>query len=278
MSRVLITGHKGYIGSHLFSKLESLGYEVEGVDLKEGADMLHMLPNSGQYHTVFHMAALPQVEYSVQNPSYALMHNVLGTSRLLEWALRHGVKRVVFSSSCAIYGDGAGPTSPYGLHKFMSERECQLYSELYGLDTVCLRYYNVYSANQPYKGAYSTVISAWLNLIQQGKPLEIHGDGKQTRDFIHVDDIVDANVFCMKQQQKFQGKAFDVGTGKFISLNDIKKIVEKYYNVEWRSGRARAGDIRHACADISALAELGWTSTIDSHQGIEDVFSNEKDY
>ena len=277
-SQVLVTGHRGYIGSRLFKKLKNLGYEVDGIDLKEGADLLHMLPSGKEYHTIFHMAALPQVEYSVMHPSYALMHNVLGTSRLLEWALRNGTKRVVFSSSCAVYGDGRGPTSPYGLHKLMSEQECELYSKLYGLDTVCLRYYNVYSADQPYRGAYSTVVSAWRHLIQSNKSLAIHGDGEQTRDFVHVEDILDANIFCMKYEPKFRGKPYDVGTGQFISLNDIKKIVEKYYNVEWSFEDARRGDIRHACANTDDLAFIGWTANIDAQEGIEDIFSYEKGY
>jgi len=272
LNRILITGHKGYIGNKLFKQLESLGHNVEGIDLKEGEDILHSLPSNKKYDFAFHMAALPRVEYSVLNPSYTLMHNVLGTSRLLQWAAATGVKRVIFSSSSAIYGDGHGPTSPYGLHKLMSEQECKLVSELYGLDTVCLRYFNVYSHDQPFGGAYSTVFSSWLQMIRTDQPLRIDGDGEQARDFIHVDDVVGANIFCMKEEKSFGGMCYDVGTGASISLNEIKAIVEKYNHVRWHSAPARKGDVKYTCANTTALEELGWTSTIDSQSGIEDCF------
>jgi len=270
--KILITGHKGYIGSRLFKKLKSLGYDVDGIDLKEGEDLLHSLPRNKKYDTVFHMAALPRVEYSVLNPSYTLMHNVLGTSRVLEWATAIGAKRVIFSSSSAIYGNGNGPSSPYGLHKLMSEQECRLFSNLYELDTVCLRYYNVYSADQPFGGAYSTVFSSWLQMIRDQRPLRIDGDGEQTRDFIHVDDVIDANIFCMQYEKDFGGTGYDVGTGSFISINEIKQIVEKHNKVQWQFAAARRGDVRHTCANVTPLAELGWKATIDIRSGIEDSF------
>ena len=276
MSKVLVTGHKGYIGSRLISKLESIGCEVSGVDLKEGCDLIHTLPTQGQYDTVFHMAAMPKVEYSVKNPSYTLRHNVLGTSRILEWSVRHGVKRVVFSSSSAIYGDAGLPNSPYGLHKWMSEQECKLFSRLYNLDTVCLRYFNVYSEDQPYGGAYSTVISAWLEMIRRGMPLKIEGDGEQTRDFIHVEDVIDANIFCMKYQKDFSGMCYDVGTGESISINDIKKIVEKHHKVQWEYHPQRRGDVRHTCANIKEFQKVGWRSKIKINYGIEDAFNIER--
>ena len=163
-SKILVTGHKGFIGSRVFAALPE-GQRV-GIDLKEGEDLLEQLPNI-QVDTVFHLAAHPSVGYSVENPSYTLKHNVLGTSRVLEWAKNHGAKRVVFSSSAAIYGNGDGPNSPYGLHKLMSELECKLYSDLYDLDTVCLRYFNVYSEDQKYGGSYSTVIFMLMTLFLQ---------------------------------------------------------------------------------------------------------------
>ena len=273
---VLVTGHRGYIGSRVFSRLKNLGCDVDGVDLKDGEDLLYSLPRDKKYHTVFHLAALPRVEYSVLKPSYTLMHNVLGTSRVLDWAVETGVKRVVFSSSCAVYGDGEGPSSPYGLHKLMSELECSLFSNLYGIDIVCLRYYNVYSKDQPFGGAYSTVLSAWMQMIRDSLPLRIDGDGEQTRDFVHVDDIVSANIFCMQYKNNFAGRAFDVGTGSSISINKIKKIVEKYHDVEWQFAPPRAGDVRHTCADTTPLEDIGWKATIDIKTGIEECFKQKK--
>jgi UDP-glucose 4-epimerase len=273
--KILVTGHRGYIGSRLFSKLKLLGHHVDGIDLKDGDDVLHTLPNNVKYDTVFHMCAMPKVEYSVKNPSYTLMHNVLGTSRILEWASKTGVSRVVFSSSSAIYGDGSGPNSPYGLHKLMSEQECRLFCKLHKMDTVCLRYFNVYSEDQPYGGAYSTIVSAWREMIKTGNPLRVDGDGQQTRDFIHVDDVVSANIFCMNFNKNFNGACYDVGTGNSISVNDIKKIVEKYHTVEWETRPERKGDVKHTCADIEELGKIGWKAEIKINQGIEKAFRKE---
>jgi len=272
--RALVTGHRGYIGSKVYDRLIKDGLDVEGIDLKEGSDILECL-HQRRYDFIFHLAALPRVEYSVNNPYYTLKQNVLATSKLLEFAVKNACQRVIFSSSSAIYGNGSGPTSPYGLHKLMSEMECKLYSELYGLDTVCLRYFNAYSEDQEFGGAYSTVISAWLEMIRQRRPLRIDGDGEQTRDFVHVKDIVDANIFCMKTQNKLNGSCFDVGTGQSISINQIKEIVENNIkNVEWHCAQARPGDARHTLADTEPLKKLGWESKIDIYDGIISCFKN----
>ena len=160
--KILVTGHKGYIGSHLFSSLKNSGYDTHGIDLKDSEDIMYCLPDE-TFDYVFHMAACPRVGFSVEKPTYTLKQNVLVTSKILEWAKDHNVKRVIFSSSSAIMGDGDGqPKSPYGLHKLMSEMECKLFSQLYELDTVCLRYFNAYSEDQPFGGTYSTAICAWM--------------------------------------------------------------------------------------------------------------------
>jgi|TARA_R110000824_G_scaffold81370_1_gene204548 UDP-glucose 4-epimerase len=269
---ILVTGYKGFIGSHLFERLPT--DQRIGIDLKDGEDLLDQLPDI-QVDVVFHLAAQPSVGYSVENPSYTLKHNVLGTSRVLEWAKNHGAKRVVFSSSSAIYGDGSGPNSPYGLHKSMSEMECKLYSELYGLDTVCLRYFNAYAEDQEYGGSYSTVISAWMELIKQSKPLRIDGDGEQTRDYIHVDDIVSANLFCANYEGKFAGSCFDVGTGEAISLNSVKEFVKERYKVKWQQAPEREGDVRHTLASIKPLQDLGWEAKIKIADGLKKCFIGE---
>jgi UDP-glucose 4-epimerase len=255
--KALITGHKGYIGSHLYNILNGGPHIVHGIDLKDGLDIIHSLPDS-TYDVVFHMAALPRVGFSIENPAYTLRHNVYATSILLEWAKDHDVKRVIFSSSSAVYGDGAGPNSPYGLHKLLSEEECRLYSKIYGLDTVCLRYFNAYSEDQEYGGSYSTVISAWLEMIRRDQPLRIDGDGSQSRDFIHVDDIVDANIFCMNYKESFGGKYYDVGSGQIISLNDIKELILLHNNVKFINGGKRQGDVKHTAMTDVRLTQLGW--------------------
>jgi len=273
--RILVTGHRGYIGSHLFNRLVELGHEVIGIDLKIGKDILH---NLGEYESfrpeyVFHLAALPRVQYSVENPSLTLENNVLGTSRVLEFAKKAGVKRVIFSSSSAIDGDGDGPINPYGLHKLMSEKECELYSTLYGLDSVCLRYFNVYSEDQTTSGPYSTVLAAWMECLKERRPLRVDGDGKQKRDFIHVGDIVDINLFCMNHEEDFGGSHYDVGTGDNYSLNEIRDFIKKNYsNVELESAPERVGDAKETLADTNPLKKLGWQSQISFEEGLQRCF------
>tara|TARA_R110002020_G_scaffold90434_2_gene220177 strand:- start:3688 stop:4521 length:834 start_codon:yes stop_codon:yes gene_type:complete len=256
--KILVTGHKGYIGSHLYRALDDGTNVAHGIDLKEGQDIIHNLPDSS-YDVVFHMAALPRVGFSVENPSYTFRHNVYATSVLLEWAKNHNVKRVIFSSSSAVYGDnGDGPASPYGLHKLLAEKECKLYSKIYGLDTVCLRYFNVYSEDQEYGGAYSTVISAWLEMVRSGQSLRLDGDGTQSRDFIHVNDIVSANIFCMEHEANLKGKSYDVGTGQVFSLNEIRRLILSQRDVKFINGDKRQGDVKHTAMTDDRLAHLGW--------------------
>lgn len=270
--KILLTGHKGYLGSKLYNKLKSLNYEVIGIDIKDGETIEHCLPDENIDY-VFHMAALPRVEYSVKNPSYTLKSNVYNTSILLEWSKRRSIKRFIFSSSSSIYGEGNGPKSPYGLHKLMSEMECKMYSELYNLDTVSLRYFNVFSEDQPYNGSYSTAICSWMEMIKQNKPLRLDGDGTQTRDFIHADDIISANIFCMDYKDRFNGKYFDVGNGFSISLNEIKKIINLHNNVEWVKGPSRIGDVQHTLANIEDIKKHGWNPTIDVYEKINKCFN-----
>lgn len=270
--KILVTGYKGYIGNNIFSTLKKQKYDVHGIDLKDGEDVLHCLPDE-TFDYVFHLAACPRVDYSVKKPAYTMKQNVLVTSTLLEWAKDHGVKRVIFSSSAAVNGNGDGiPQSPYGLHKLVNEMECRLYSQLYGLDTVCLRYFNVYSEDQVYGGSYSTVICAWLEMIKQGKPLRIDGDGEQTRDLVHVNDIVSANIFCMEYQGVFNGKWFNIGSGTSVSLNYIKRLIDQNYDVIWKHMPERVGDIKESQADISELRKLGWEPKVTIEEGLKKCF------
>lgn len=274
--KILVTGYKGYIGSHIFSELKKQKHNVFGIDLKDGEDILHCLPNE-TFDYVFHLAACPRVGYSVEKPAYTMKQNVLVTSVLLEWAKDHGVKRVIFSSSSAVNGNGDGiPKSPYGLHKLMNEMECRLYSELYGLDTVCLRYYNAYSEDQEYGGSYSTAICAWMEMIKQGKPLRIDGDGEQTRDLVHVQDIVSANIFCMNYQENFNGKGLSIGSGTSVSLNHIKAFISQNHSVIWNNVPERIGDVRHTLADITEIKKLGWEPKVSIEEGLERCFSKEQ--
>lgn len=265
-----MTGHKGYIGSKLFNKLDDGINIIHGIDLKDGRDVLHHLSNTS-YDYVFHLAAFPSVQQSVEEPSDTFRNNAYATSVLLEWAKNHNVKRVIFSSSAA----AASVTSPYGLHKRISEQECRLYSQLYGLDTVCLRYYNVYSEDQIYGGSYSTAISAWMQMIREGKELRIDGDGEQTRDFVHVDDVVSANIFCMNQDKPFAGAVHDVASGASCSLNSVREVINKNHNVTWNEKPERKGDIKHSHSDISGLLSLGWKPFVAIEDGLQRCFSKD---
>lgn len=268
--KILITGHKGYIGSKLFKKLDDGIDVIHGVDLKDGRDIIHHLPNTS-YDYVFHLAAFPRVQQSVEEPSDTFRNNAYATSVLLEWAKNHNVKRVVFSSSAA----AADVTSPYGLHKRISEQECRLYSQLYGLDTVCLRYHNVYSEDQIYGGSYSTVISAWMQMIREGRELRIDGDGEQTRDFVHVDDVVSANIFCMNQDEPFAGAIYDVASGVSCSLNSVREVIDRNHKVTWIQNPERKGDIKHSHSDISGLLSLGWKPSVAIEDGLQRCFSKD---
>lgn len=275
MKKILVTGHRGFIGSKLFRHLKSKNYYVLGIDLKDGNDILHCLPNE-DFDYVFHMSAIPRVTYTVEKPSYTMKQNVYITSVLLEWCKLHKVKRFIFSSSSAVYGNGDMiPTSPYGMQKLFSEIECKLYYKLYNLDTVCLRYFNVYSEEQEYGGSYSTAICAWMHMLKKGEPLRIDGDGEQTRDQIHVDDIVSANQFCMEYSGDFCGKCLDVGSGKSVSLNYLKSFIDKHFNVNWKYAPQRKGDVRHTNANIKELQSLGWNPKVSIDEGLKRCFIKE---
>ena len=271
--KALVTGHKVYIGSHLFKAL--IGHRgidtILGIDLQDGDDILHCLPDK-DFDVVFHFAAFPRVEYSVLNPSYTFRQNALVTSVLLDWSRKHNVKKFIFSSSSAIMGDGDGmPKSPYGAHKLMSEIECNLYRDLYGIQTTCLRYFNVYSENQPYGGAYTTAISAWMEMIKTGHPLRIDGDGEQTRDFVHVDDVVSANLLAMERDD-MNDNHYDVGCGRSYSLNYVKNFIDQHHTVSWDHAPERKGDARNTLANINPLKEKGWKPSVDFDQGLGRCF------
>jgi UDP-glucose 4-epimerase len=283
MANCLVTGHKGYIGTKLYDKLKQLGHNVRGIDIasseiSEKLDIRwHLFDHEKSFNHlkfrpeyIFHLAAKPSVQWSVENPSDSLNHNVLGSSRVLEYAKLVGARKVIFASSAA----ANIPTSPYGAHKRMTELECKIYASLYDIDTVCLRYYNVYSEDQKYGGAYSTVIAAWLEKIRNSAPLRLDGDGSQTRDFIHVDDIVSANLYCMNYEKKFNGEIYDVGTGHAHSLAELKEYFDNIFDVIWDIQPERPGDIKNSRADTSKLDGLGWRAQVDLKTGLRRCVAN----
>ena len=233
MAKCLVTGHMGYIGSHIYTKLEALGHEVKGIDLKEGRNIMEALWQEDYQDFkpdyVFHLAATPRVAYSMEHPYQVLYNNVVSSLDVLEYARKNNVRRVIYSSSSSVRGNGDGPTSPYGASKLIPETLCENYSKVFGVDTVCLRYFNVYSKDQEADGPYATAIANWMRHIDEGRDPFITGDGEQRRDMLHVRDAVSANLFCMHQPQDFNGQHYDVGTGRNISLNEVKDIVLQHH-------------------------------------------------
>jgi len=287
MARCLVTGHKGYIGSRLYHRLVEEGHEVQGIDLNtfiphniideldEGADgLFHPHYHNFQPEYIFHMACWPRVGYSVENPVKTAKNNILAGTILLNFARKVGsVKRVIYSSSSSVVGNGNGPESPYALQKYTTELEVSMYARLYGVDTVSLRYFNVYSHDQTINGPYATAISNWMHSIRNNIQPYITGDGEQRRDMINVSDVVDVNIFCMKQERSFCGAVYDVGTGANISLNEIKEIVNRHFpDIDFKYTAARDGDVMLTCANVEPLRELGWRANIGVEDGIDDCF------
>ena len=250
---ILVTGGAGFIGSNLVNKLIKDGHDVVIVDdLSTGErDNIHPkaeawivdISDVDEYwdeifdniDVVFHTAARARVQPSIKNPIKFNDVNVTGTLNMLKCCVDYGVKRFVYSSSSSVYGNveklptpenhKLNPMSPYALHKLVGEQYCKLYSELYQLETVSLRYFNVYGDRQPTSGAYCLVMGVFAQQRLNGEPMTIRGDGEQRRDFTHVDDVVDANVRCMDYPLEMNGDVFNIGNGDNKSVNDIADLI-----------------------------------------------------
>ena len=237
----------------------------------------------GRFETVFHLAANPRVEWSVEKPIEATHENLVKTLKLAK-SCATGSSRLVFSSTAAVYGqrddgttankefDQTNPSSPYGLSKLCAEKYLSLFGELYGLDWIALRYFNVYGERQPGDSAYSTVVSAWCHKALQGEPLRSDGDGTQKRDMIHVSDIVSANIFVSTVKDP-KNTVFNVGTGRSISNNYIRSFFEERGYTKILHAPARKGDIKNSGSDISRLTALGWKPTTTFENGLNDVLN-----
>jgi len=287
--RILVTGHRGYIGSHLFAKLREMGHEVAGIDLEgcdigdtemKGEDICKGYPTEFYEFVpefIFHLAAIPRVGYSIQNPVEVMHNNVMSTTKTLKMAKFLNVP-LVYSSSSSVVGNGNGPTSPYALSKYVGELETVMYDGLYDVKTVSLRYFNVYSKDQKADGPYATAVANWMQFIRDGKVPFITGDGTQRRDMAHVDDVVAANIFCMENIDKLRGEVFDVGTGKNISLNEMKKIVNSTFpEIEFELKPPRPGEVLITKAKTKPFKKFGWSARIDIQEGIKECFETLKE-
>ena len=280
MSRCLVTGHKGYIGSRLVERLEEMGHEVAGIDLKDEKDILDGLQEFVKFRPeyIFHLACNPRVAYSVEQPVHTMINNVISTSIVLDFARKMRVKRVIYSGSSSVVGNGDGPANPYGLQKLISEMEMKLYTSLYGVDTVTLRYFNVYSPCQNAEGPYATAVANFMEFIRQGKNPFITGDGEQRRDMAHLEDVVSANLSAMARGPNFGGTAYDIGTGDNISLNEIREIVQEHFpDVVFDYQNERVGDVLTTKAQIQPfLSESSWVPKHNIDQGIRECFEKLK--
>jgi UDP-glucose 4-epimerase len=250
--KVVVTGGAGFIGSHLVDALLEAGKEVAVIDDLSGGKRERVNPEATLHvvdirdydaiapiiagaRKVFHLAALPRVQFSIEHPVETHEVNVNGTLNVLLAAKEAGVKRVVYSASSSAYGDQAtlplredmlpAPLSPYGLHKFIGEHYARVFSEVYGLETVSLRYFNVYGARLDPDGAYALVIGKFLKQRAEGGPMTITGDGTQTRDFTHVRDVVRANILASERDTVGHGEMMNIGAGRNASINELAALI-----------------------------------------------------
>jgi len=236
-----------------------------------------------KYDYIFHMAALPRVEYSVQNPIHTYDVNVSKTLKLMTHAIDN-IKRFVFSSSSSVYGEpwqlpttescGKNPRSPYALQKMQVEEIGRLYTTLYDMDFVSLRYFNVYGPGQYGDSPYSTAVAAWCDKTRSKQPLRSDGDGTQSRDLVYVDDVVSANLAAAAREEKFTGQVYNIGSSTTITNNEIlEKFKSKFENIQIRHAEWRVGDVKNTLADIKAAEEdFGWYPVVRLEEGLENTF------
>ncbi|MCI0479890.1 NAD-dependent epimerase/dehydratase family protein [Candidatus Uhrbacteria bacterium] len=299
MPLYLIPGGAGFIGSNLAEALLKEGHRVRIIDnfstgkrsnVPEGAelfeldftDLASIRPAFEGVDGVFHVGALPRIPYSIEHPIESATANIFGTLNVLVAARDAKVKRVVYSASSSAYGAQetlplhpdmpANPLNPYALHKYVGEKNAEHFATFYGLETVSLRYFNVYGPRMADEGAYVTVISHFVRQKKAGEPLTIHGDGEQTRDFTHVADVVRANMLAMASPKVGKGEVVNVGGGRNFSMNDIARIV----GGPTVSMPGRVGEARHTRADITRTKELlGWEPTIGFEEGLREYLRSQ---
>jgi UDP-glucose 4-epimerase len=304
MAKVVVTGGAGFIGHHLVNALVERRDRVVVVDnMAGGADYFGIRKNHSPTvvydfsditdrantkrlrelcegaDTVFHLAALPRVQASIEDPVTTALVNVVGTVAMLHAAHKASVRRFVFASSSSVYGDSEqlpltedmelNPMSPYARHKFEGEHHCQDFAkDPFNLETVCLRFFNVYGPRADPDGAYALVITKFLEQKRKGEPLTITGDGEQTRDFTHVSDVVRAMLFAA--DSKLVGKGEAIGSGEETSVNKVAQLIGR----EKTHVEARL-EPRRTLASVKKAAELlDWWPTVSIERGIEDLLKS----
>jgi nucleoside-diphosphate-sugar epimerase len=301
MAISLITGGAGFIGSSIAEALLSKGESVRILDdFSSGRrENLRDLPGKHELfegtivdsavveramrgvEVVFHQAAIPSVVRSVENPQATMLAGVQGTTVVLDAAHRAGVKRVVFAASSSAYGDTPTlpkvetmvpqPLSPYAVSKLACEHLMRVFSELHGLETVSLRYFNVFGPRQDPKSEYAAVVPKFVTAALRGERPVVFGDGEQTRDFCFIDNAVRANVLAATTSRKLGGEVVNVACGVRTSLNQLLSYVGELTgsNLEPEYRPTRPGDVRDSLADVTAAREvLGYTPAVDVREGL----------
>jgi UDP-glucose 4-epimerase len=308
LNKYLITGGAGFIGSHIAETLVERGHSVRILDNFSTGRKENLSAVSGRVEIlegdirdgnsvrkavagmdfVFHEAALVSVSQSVENPEETLAVNVGGTLNVLQAAREAGVHKVVLASSCAVYGAGSIPAreeqptiplSPYAASKLAGEAFAQSYFSSFRLPCVCLRYFNVFGPRQDFHSPYSGVIAIFIAHAAAGAPVTIYGDGRQTRDFIYVGDVVRANLLAC-ESDRADGRALNIGTGRGRSLLELRSELETLTGARMKLEMSdpRTGDIRHSrCAPNRARALLGFTPRTDFRTGLEATLRWQRD-
>jgi UDP-glucose 4-epimerase len=305
MSIYLVTGGGGFIGSHIAATLvargqrvrvldnfvtgrrENLASIVDDIELIEGdvADPQTARRAVAGVEIVFHQAAIPSVPRSIADPLAAHHSNTLGTLQILLAARDAGVRRVVFASSSSIYGDNPtlpkredmppAPKSPYAATKLAGEAYCQSFSDAYGLETVSLRYFNVFGPRQDPLSEYAAVIPRFITALLAGQPPTIYGDGQQSRDFTYISNVVQAN-FLAAEAPAASGQVFNIACGKRISLLELVAILNDICETDLAPEHAapRPGDVRHSLADITLAQDvLGYGGATSLEEGLRQTVS-----
>ena len=307
-SKILVTGGAGFIGSHIADRLLKEGFEVTVIDNLDTGRLENIASHQDKKEfnfikgdirdfnlvketmqdmdAVFHEAALASVTLSVEKPLLTNDINVTGTLNVLKAASDLHVKRFIFASSAAVYGNAVSPlkredmttnpTSPYGVSKLAAEVYVRLFCKVYGLETVALRYFNVYGPKQRFdiQCAYGGAITIFTNRLLRNKSPLIYGDGEQTRDFVYIQDVVEANMLALKSRDA-AGEVFNVGTGTNVSVNQVantlKEIMDRK-DLETIYADSRPTDIRHGYADITKAQKiLGYNPRFSFKEGLTEL-------
>jgi UDP-glucose 4-epimerase len=303
MSKVIVTGGAGFIGSYITQELLKRGYQVtiidnlttgkmsniepvlsnKNVEFVRGSitdlPLLHKLFTGAEY--VFHQAAMPSVPRSIKNPRASHAANITGTLNVLLAARDKGVKKVVYASSSSVYGDTPTlpkvedmtpyPQSPYAVTKLAGEYYCRIFQQIYGLNTVCLRYFNVFGPRQDPASQYAAVIPLFVNNVLAGKPLVIFGNGEQTRDFTFVRDVVEANILAAENPTT---GVFNIGSGVRVTINHLAQLVIRLAGnntIKAVYRDTRPGDILHSLADITRAGIFGYRPKYGLEEGLREV-------